>query len=102
MTLAPRSWPSSPGFATMIRIGPPSIPILQLQARRLLKRPELLAQHCANLTQARVGLHGVDNRGHQTVFAARNLAHIFQSAGNLRVIARRLDVRETLLLLARQ
>src|SRR3972149_10374135 len=64
-TLAPRSWPSRPGFAIRTRIffaiGPTSI------EERLLPDPEDGAHHVADLPERRLRPHGIEDQGHRIV-----------------------------------
>src|SRR3989304_1477074 len=64
-TLAPRSWPSRPGFAIRTRIffaiGTTSI------EERLLPDPEDGAHHVADLPERRLRPHGIEDQGHRIV-----------------------------------
>src|ERR1039458_890912 len=75
ITLAPRSWPSSPGLATSTRIGgfiycPVRVQVTQaswpvlLDMRRLLIRAKHPAECVADLAQRRVSTHRIQNERH--------------------------------------
>src|SRR5262245_45109463 len=62
MTLAPRSWPSSPGLATSTRY---AIGCTSLNSYRFLEDAEHFAHRLGDLTNSGVGTHGVDNIRHE-------------------------------------
>src|SRR2546430_10360411 len=79
-TLAPRSWPSSPGLATSTR-GANS------ENHGLLELAPGFAQHVGDLAQGAVGLDGVDQHRHQVVIAPRLGADLAQEPSHLPPLA---------------
>src|SRR5262245_48120418 len=81
ITLAPRSWPSRPGFAITTRIlcvistlslsrGPQWTRGVQLYLRCLFPLAPHVAHGVAHLSDGGVRTHGVDDGGHGVVAAA--------------------------------
>src|ERR1700704_4702465 len=71
-SFAPRSWPSSPGFATRTRTGitfpPASHP---LEHRRLLELAPLVLEHVDHLPHRAVRVHALHEARHQVVVVSR-------------------------------
>src|SRR5204863_9593321 len=105
MTLAPRSWPSSPGFAMMTRSfrfaiplervrsipisagGPPfAMPIctfickLQLDHRHFLVLAPHVPQRIAQLAERRVGADRIEDGRHQVIGGRRRGPHAVERA----------------------
>src|SRR5829696_6555972 len=85
MTFAPRSWPSSPGFATRTRI----FLSLMLESRLLVESVNV-AQRVTDFAERGVGADGVDGRGHRVVARARGLLQLFERVRDGAVVAPRL------------
>src|SRR5918997_4628631 len=94
MTLAPRSWPSSPGLATRTRI----FLSLMLEGRLLVESVNV-AQRVADFAERGVDADGVDGRGHRVVARARGLLQLFERVRDGAVVAPRLRLFEALELL---
>src|SRR5215470_1667443 len=85
ITLTPRSWPSSPTFASSTRIG-----WLKLEDRRLHVGPELRAKRFDDLSTRGAGAHGLDRRGHDVgVRVADGLDEVVERPGETRGVAGR-------------
>src|SRR5690348_7353018 len=82
ITLAPRSWPSSPGLATSTRIGG-----RMLEMRRLLVSPEHVAERIADLAERRVGPDRVEDVRHRVLGALGGAAERVERARHSRIIA---------------
>src|SRR4051812_12446464 len=63
-SFAPRSCPSSPGFATSTRTG------ITLKHRRLLELAPLVLEHVDHLPHRAVRLHAVDEQRHEVLVVA--------------------------------
>src|SRR5712691_1339014 len=82
-TFAPRSWPSSPGFAISTRIFF-AIGITSVE-ERLLPHPEGLSHHVANLSEGRLRPNRLKDQGHRVVLGLAGLANAVES---LRMLSR--------------
>src|SRR6267143_1905059 len=82
-TLAPRSWPSSPGFAIRTRIFF-AIGITSVE-ERLLPYPEGLSHDVADLAKGRLGAYRLEDQRHRVVLGLAGLAKAVES---LRVLSR--------------
>src|SRR3712207_9687 len=89
ITFAPRSWPSSPGFATRTRI----FLSLMLEGRLLVESVNV-AERVADFAERRVGADGLDGRGHGVVVVARGLFKFFERVRDGAVVAPRLRALE--------
>src|SRR5919107_6396117 len=90
MTFAPRSWPSSPGFATRTRI----FLSLMLEGGLLVESVNV-AQRVADFAERGVGAHGLDGRGHRVVAVARGPFEFFERVGDRARVAPRLRLLQT-------
>src|SRR5918997_1622250 len=89
ITFAPRSWPSSPGFATRTRI------FLSLMLESwLLVETVNVAQRVADFAERGVGADGLDGRGHRVVARDRGLLQLFESVGDCARVALRFRMLE--------
>src|SRR5580693_6731849 len=107
MTLAPRSWPSSPGFAITTRsflkrspqpTYPPAPPALN--DRHFFVLAPHAAERVAHLPHRRIGADGIENARHQVLRRARRRCERVERPRDGRAIARRpqaLQLRELLL-----
>src|SRR5919107_5750636 len=90
ITFAPRSWPSSPGFATRTRI----FLSLMLESGLLVEAVHV-AQGVADFAERGVGAHRVDGRGHRVVAVGRGLLQFFERVGDRARVAPRLRLFQT-------
>src|SRR5436305_6158036 len=98
ITLAPRSWPSRPGFAMTTRIfaicwwfRPKTVSCLLSETsdyRNFLVFTPDVPERVAHLADRRVGADGVENGRHQVVAARRGVAHRVVRAMHRVVVAR--------------
>src|SRR5215218_4071599 len=91
MTFAPRSWPSSPGFATSTRI----FLSLMLEGGLLVEAVNV-AQRVADFAERGVGADGLDGRGHRVVGVARGPLQFFERVRDRAAVASRLRLFEPL------
>src|ERR687894_2279453 len=90
MTFAPRSCPSSPGFATRTRI------FLSLMLESwLLVESVNVAQRVADFAERGVGADGLDGRGHRVLVVARGAAQSFERVRDRAFVAPRAGAFET-------
>src|SRR5215212_7105446 len=82
MTLAPRSWPSRPGFAITTRI------FCISNERNFLVLSPHVAKRIAHFADGGVGADAVQQRIHRIARAARGLLQQVQAAPDLVVVAR--------------
>src|SRR3972149_3390300 len=81
MTFAPRSWPSSPGFAMSTRIL--FAMVVTSVEQRFLPHAEDLPHHAANLAEGRLGSDCVENERHRIRLALACLPQAVQGTGVL-------------------
>src|SRR5450830_2170405 len=84
-TLAPRSCPSRPGFATRTLIFSSIVSSLERRVRPILA--EHGAQHVADFTKSRVRVDRVDDRRHQVCITACDNFHLSEGRFDLGSIA---------------
>src|SRR5664279_5242451 len=84
-TLAPRSCPSRPGFATRTLIFSSMVSSLERHVRPILA--EHGAQHVADFTKSRVRVDRVDDRWHQVFISACDSFHLGEGSFDLGSIA---------------
>src|SRR5450756_594382 len=84
-TLAPRSCPSRPGFATRTLIFSSMVSSLERRIRPILA--EHGAQHVADFTKSRVRVDGVDDCRHQVCITACDSFHLGKGSFDLGGIA---------------
>src|SRR5450759_2792944 len=84
-TLAPRSCPSRPGFATRTLIFSSMVSSLERRVRPILA--EHGAQHVADFTKSRVRVDGVDECRHQVCTTAGDSFHLSEGGFDLGRIA---------------
>src|SRR5579862_2586413 len=89
ITLAPRSWPSSPGLATSTRIGG-----FILYVRRFLVRPEHFAQGIADLTQRGVCAYRIQDERHSVLGSLGGSAQRVEGLAHPAIIAPRVQCRQ--------
>src|SRR6476620_1614929 len=110
ITLAPRSCPSSPGFAITTRIlcissqfSVPSFQFSRLSCRSsfvvrhsehglLFPLSPYLAQDVAHLTKRGVGTHGIEDRGHEIVRACSGRPNPLEGSRHGGLVPRRPNV----------
>src|SRR5450830_804979 len=84
-TLAPRSCPSRPGFATRTLIFSSMVSSLERRVRPMLA--EHGAQHVADFPEGRIGVDRVDDRWHQVCITACDNFHLSEGSFDLGRIA---------------
>src|SRR5450759_4206683 len=84
-TLAPRSCPSRPGFATRTLIFSSMVSSLERRVRPILA--EHGAQHVADFTKSRVRVDRVDDCRHQVCITACDIFHLSEGSFDLGHIA---------------
>src|SRR5512140_1037815 len=91
-TLAPRSCPSSPAFATKTRIFRAMNSSSRLEDRRLAVDAESPAERVADLPQRGLGANGVEHEGDEILVAHAGVAERLHGRRVLRRVARRADL----------
>src|SRR5450759_2387651 len=84
-TLAPRSCPSRPGFATRTLIFSSMVSSLERRVRPILA--EHGAQHVADFAEGRIGVDRVDDGRHQVCITAGDSLHLGEGSLHLGGIA---------------
>src|SRR5450830_282701 len=84
-TLAPRSCPSRPGFATRTLIFSSMVSSLERRVRPILA--EHGAQHVADFAEGRIGVDRVDDGRHQVCITAGDSFHLGEGRFDLGSIA---------------
>src|SRR5664280_75705 len=84
-TLAPRSCPSRPGFATRTLIFSSMVSSLERRVRPIFA--EYGAQHVADFAESRVRVDRVDDRWHQVFISACDNFHLGEGGFDLGSIA---------------